>query len=321
MRRISSRIDYNRRKVASPFHVAKLTTSMEERKAIERELAVAKTSGEDRRVNELNDRLNRLDKVIFDADGDFKDFDSDLKNLLMPFAKDEASYRQSAVIAEPLIQQGYQSMSVNNPRTDVSMRTHSQIFFRRSSKTLTMLFLLSMAYLLLELLLMTHKNHFYSILCALALLAIFGLNYFDKLYIKFVIVLLLLGIVLDFFWLIFKGGVNNGFDVGSLESWQIRTRLTAQFCMVQARSAHACRRNVPEAHHRTHPAELSQQQGCRIHEYLWLQRSAVQRFCRQHYHELPRNCLPVMAIMLRFWIFNDLGGGYYRWATRGAHQP
>ena len=43
---------------------AKLTTSMEERKAIERELAVAKTSGEDRRVNELNDRLNRLDKVI-----------------------------------------------------------------------------------------------------------------------------------------------------------------------------------------------------------------------------------------------------------------
>ena len=53
---------------------------------------------------------------------------------------------------------------------------------------------------------MTHKYHFYSLLCALALLAIFGLNYFDKLYIKFVIVLLLVGIILDFFWLIFKAG-------------------------------------------------------------------------------------------------------------------
>lgn len=87
------------------------------------------------------------------------------------------------------------------------MRTHSQIFFRRSSKTLTLLFLLSMIYLLLELLLMTHKFHFYSLLCALALLAIFGLNYFDKLYIKFVIVLLLVGSILDFFWLMFKSGV------------------------------------------------------------------------------------------------------------------
>lgn len=124
-------------------------------------------------------------------------------------------------------------MTNNNPRaTDVSMRTHSQIFFRRSSKTLTVLFLLSMIYLLLELLLMTHKYHFYSLLCALALLAIFGLNYFDKLYIKFVIVLLLVGVILDFLWLIFKGGVMPVINVGSMESWSLRPRLEAQLRMV-----------------------------------------------------------------------------------------
>lgn len=242
---------------------------MEERKAIERELAAARTSGEDRRVSELTDRLNRLDRVIFDADGDFKDYDADLKNLLMPFSKDEPSYRQSAIIAEPLLQQGYQSMSINNPRpTDTSIRTHSQIFFRRSSKTLTLLFLLSMAYLLLELLLMTHKFHFYSLLCALALLAVFGLNYFDKLYIKFVIVLLLVGVVLDCFWLFFKAGVLPIVITGSVESERLRARRASELGLVQTVNLHADRRDVPQDNHRTDPSELPQQQGRRIYEYL-----------------------------------------------------
>jgi hypothetical protein len=34
------------------------------------------------------------------------------------------------------------------------------------------------------------------------------LNYFDKLYIKFVIVLLLVSLIMDMFWLIFKAGVT-----------------------------------------------------------------------------------------------------------------
>lgn len=79
------------------IHTAKLTTSMEERKAIDRELAIARSSGEDRRVSELSDRLQRLDAAIQDADIDYKDFDFDLKCLLMPFAKDELSHRQSAI--------------------------------------------------------------------------------------------------------------------------------------------------------------------------------------------------------------------------------
>lgn len=54
---------------------------------------------------------------------------------------------------------------------------------------------------------MTHKFHFLSMLCALALVAIFGLNYFDRLYIRFVILLLLGSIVMDFIWLIMKAGV------------------------------------------------------------------------------------------------------------------
>lgn len=106
----------------------------------------------------------------------------------------------------PLIDQSYQPSPTN--RMDTSLRTHSQIFFRRSSKTLMMLLFFTLAYLFVELLLMTHKFHFLSLLCALALVAIFGLNYFDRQYIRFIILLLLLAIITDFIWLIIKAGVT-----------------------------------------------------------------------------------------------------------------
>lgn len=70
-----------------------------------------------------------------------------------------------------------------------------------------MLLFFTLSFLFLELILMTHKFHFLSMLCALALVAIFGLNYFDRLYIRFVILLLLGSIVMDFIWLIMKAGV------------------------------------------------------------------------------------------------------------------
>jgi hypothetical protein len=132
------------------IYSANLMTNREARKVLERELNLARTSSDDRRVSELTDRLNHLDQLIFDAEEDYKDFDADHKNLLLPFLKEDLSYRQSAIIHEPLLQQGYTSASVSHTRVaDSSMRAHSQIFFRRSSKTLTILFFLSMVYFLL----------------------------------------------------------------------------------------------------------------------------------------------------------------------------
>jgi hypothetical protein len=51
----------------------------------------------------------------------------------------------------------------------------------------------------------------------LSLVAIFGLNYFDKLYVKFVIVLLLVSLIMDLFWLIFKAGVTDCIKIEYVE--------------------------------------------------------------------------------------------------------
>ena len=55
-----------------------------------------------------------------------------------------------------------------------------------------------------ELVLMFHKHHFLNLLAIFGVLSIFFLNYFDKNYMKFLLVLLGASIVFDVVWL----GVN-----------------------------------------------------------------------------------------------------------------
>ena len=89
-----------------------------------------------------------------------------------------------------------------------SGRMHSQIFMKRSSYALTLVLYLGFLLLLLELLGMMGKYNFFGLLCSLAVLAIFGLNYFDKKYLRLALVVLVLGVMIDILWIFCKAWVR-----------------------------------------------------------------------------------------------------------------
>lgn len=60
----------------------------------------------------------------------------------------------------------------------------------------------------LEIIMMFHKNHFYTLLTLCSVLSIFFLNYFDSTFIKIVIANLLLSSVLDMIWEITNARVS-----------------------------------------------------------------------------------------------------------------
>jgi hypothetical protein len=78
---------------------------------------------------------------------------------------------------------------------NTSFRAHSQIFMKRSSTALTILFYLTLLAFILELLISIHKFHFVSLLAILSVIAIFGLNYFDKNYIRLSLGVLFLSVI------------------------------------------------------------------------------------------------------------------------------
>ena len=79
---------------------------------------------------------------------------------------------------------------------------------RENSTSLKLTFLLSVILFVFELILMFHKNHFYNALVYVAIFAIVLMGYFDKLYMKFVLVNLGVSILLDFLWVILQASVS-----------------------------------------------------------------------------------------------------------------
>lgn len=60
----------------------------------------------------------------------------------------------------------------------------------------------------LEMTMMFHKYHFYTLLCLCAVLCIFFLNYFDRMYVKVVMANLLISCVMDVIWEITRARVR-----------------------------------------------------------------------------------------------------------------
>jgi hypothetical protein len=79
---------------------------------------------------------------------------------------------------------------------------------RENSNTLKLTFLITVILFVLELILMFHKNHFYNALVYVSIFAIVLLGYFDKYYIKFVMVNIIVSIVFDFLWILLQATVN-----------------------------------------------------------------------------------------------------------------
>ena len=55
---------------------------------------------------------------------------------------------------------------------------------------------------------MFHKHHFFTIICTLLVFSAFILNYFDKSYVKFVLISLAYSALLDLVWIFVLAGVN-----------------------------------------------------------------------------------------------------------------
>jgi hypothetical protein len=79
---------------------------------------------------------------------------------------------------------------------------------RENSTTLKLTFLITVILFVLELILMFHKDHFYNALVYISIFAIVLLGYFDKYYIKFVMVNIIVSIVFDFLWILLQATVN-----------------------------------------------------------------------------------------------------------------
>ena len=68
----------------------------------------------------------------------------------------------------------------------------------------------------LEMAMMIHKYHFYTLLCLCAVLCIFFLNYFDSFYLKLIMINLLTSSFMDVIWEIIRARVYQFIYLGFL---------------------------------------------------------------------------------------------------------
>ena len=122
-------------------------------------------------------------------------------------------------LTEPFgISRGRESVYVDNSRMSASRRSGvsnaSVIFTKAAGKTggkatdLKFVFLFCVIGLLVEVIVMFHKHHFFSLLALMAVMAIFALNYFDLHYMRFVLVTLAVSIIFDLLWIFVHTGVT-----------------------------------------------------------------------------------------------------------------
>lgn len=78
---------------------------------------------------------------------------------------------------------------------------------RESSVYLKFTFILTVFLFLMEMIITFHKHHFYSILVYICIFSIIVMGYFDKYYMKFLLVNLILSVGFDFIWLLAQASV------------------------------------------------------------------------------------------------------------------
>jgi len=78
---------------------------------------------------------------------------------------------------------------------------------RESSVSLKFTFILTVFLFLMEMIITFHKHHFYSILVYICIFSIVVMGYFDKYYMKFLLVNLILSVGFDFIWLLAQASV------------------------------------------------------------------------------------------------------------------
>ena len=120
----------------------------------------------------------------------------------MPFGL--TVFNQSKLLADHNIDRSSARSSISNS-TVIFSKTQNK--GRGKSVDLRFVFIITIITLLLEMVLMFHKHHFFNILVYLSIFAIFFLNYFDHYYIKYVLFTLLISSLFDIVWLIINAKV------------------------------------------------------------------------------------------------------------------
>ena len=77
-----------------------------------------------------------------------------------------------------------------------------------SSADLKIAFIITVIVLVWELVLLFHRHHFFNILVLFGVLAIYFHNYFDKGYIRLLLILLGASVMLDLIWFLVMVGVT-----------------------------------------------------------------------------------------------------------------
>lgn len=78
---------------------------------------------------------------------------------------------------------------------------------RETSGSLKWTFIITIILFVLELIICFHKHHFYNTLVYISIFSIVLLGYFDKYYMKFVLLNLIISVGFDFIWLIAQASV------------------------------------------------------------------------------------------------------------------
>ena len=98
-----------------------------------------------------------------------------------------------------------------------------------SSADLKVAFVAAVIVLVWELVMMFHRHHFFNVLVLFGVLSIYFLNYFDKGYIRLLLILLGGSIILDLIWFLVMVGVS--FSLFSTTGTQI-LKLSIQPCIL-----------------------------------------------------------------------------------------
>jgi hypothetical protein len=143
-------------------------------------------------------------------------YDEDLKLLSLPFQINlPAESRRSNKLNASMSRASYNPNNPNQSGLENSgffSARSSGIFAdvpskRESSGSLKWTFIITIILFVLELIICFHKHHFYNTLVYVSIFSIVLLGYFDKYYMKFVLLNLIISIGFDFIWIIAQASV------------------------------------------------------------------------------------------------------------------
>lgn len=119
-----------------------------------------------------------------------------------------SSYRNPAANANSRISQSQNGLENSGFFSGRSSGIFADVPSKRESSTsLKITFIITVFLFLMEMIITFHKHHFYSNLVYICIFSIVVMGYFDKYYIKFILINLIVSVGFDFIWVLTQASV------------------------------------------------------------------------------------------------------------------